>query len=137
MSASIGFATANDLFYDAFARADAVVMAGLWARRLPVFCCHPGAIPLTDRDAIVGSWRQILRHGHPGEIVFVPRRLSLVGGIGVACGIEIVGQGQFACTNMFAEEDGGWRMVHHHAGPVMPAARISVAPVQGGQETRH
>jgi len=38
----------------------------------------------------------------------------------VTCG-ESVGNSLLAATNLFVRENGGWRLVHHHASPVARA----------------
>ena len=38
----------------------------------------------------------------------------------VTC-IEQVGPGQLTCTNIFVLEEDGWKMLNHHAAPVMAA----------------
>lgn len=131
------FELANQRFYQFFARADFDAMSKLWAARLPVSCMHPGAVPLLNRADILNSWRQIFRLGHPGDITFLPQQMTLVGNVGVACGLELVAGAQVACTNLFAEEDGEWRMIHHQGGPVIPADLRRTAPTDGGNVTRH
>jgi hypothetical protein len=138
MSSQSAFEAANDTFYRAFARADFSAMNSLWAESLAVSCCHPGAAPLLGRADILDSWRQIFIHGHPADIRFVPQQMKLVGGIGIACGLEVIGNGQFACTNLYAEENGAWRMIHHQGGPVIPTtSRQGIRPQDPGQATRH
>lgn len=128
----------NDAFYRAFTEGDFPSMQSLWAETLPVFCCHPGWPPILGRDEILASWREILRAGAQLDIVFMPRQMAQVGELGIACGIELLGQNQFACTNVFAQEDGRWRMVHHHAGPLAPATFVQVAsPLDPGRNMRH
>lgn len=138
MPTSISFEAANAAFYRAFARADFDAMRRLWAAKLPVICLHPGAGPLLSRTDILDSWRQIFIHGHPGEISFVPQQMTLIGGIGIACGLEVIGGGQIACTNLFAEEEGEWRMIHHQGGLVIPTnMRQSTRNPESGPVTRH
>jgi hypothetical protein len=60
MNDSDAVLAANLEFYRAFTTRDAEAMDALWARRAPVACVHPGWPPLTDRDAVVESWRQQL-----------------------------------------------------------------------------
>lgn len=132
------FEAANASFYHAFARADFDAMRRLWAVKLAVSCLHPGAAPLLARSEILDSWRQIFIHGHPSDITFVPQQMTRIGGVGIACGLEILAGGQIACTNLFAEEDGEWRMIHHQGGPIVPAnMRQSSRAQENGPVTRH
>lgn len=134
---SSAFEAANSNFYQAFARADFDAMRRLWAAKLPVSCLHPGAAPLLSRVDILNSWRQIFIHGHPSEIVFISKKMSLVGGIGIACGLEMMGSNQMACTNLFAEEDGVWRMIHHQGGPIIPINTRQSGQPGSAPITRH
>jgi hypothetical protein len=132
------FESANTAFYRAFATADFAAMSRLWAESLSVSCCHPGADPLLGRTEILNSWRQIFLHGQPTDIRFIPQQMALTGGIGIACGLEVIGNGRFACTNLFAMEGGVWRMIHHQGGPVMPATmRSGARPADSAPPTRH
>ncbi len=137
MPARLPFEEANIRFYQAFAHADLVAMEGLWAARLPVACLHPGAPPLIDRSSVLNSWRQIFQHGHPGEIQFLPQQVQLVGGVGIVCGLELLPGGQTACTNLFAEEEGAWRMILHQAGPLIPRDENRRRTPETGNVTRH
>jgi hypothetical protein len=138
MQPSHPFETVNIRFYQAFAEADFDAMNRLWAASLPVSCLHPGALPLLGRREILDSWRQILLQGGRIDITFRPQQMSLVGQIGVACGLELLGGGRIACTNLFALEDGDWKIVHHQGGPVIPANRQATAhSPQRGNITRH
>lgn len=132
------FESANNAFYRAFAQADFAAMSRLWAETLAVSCCHPGATPLFGRTDVLKSWRQIFMHGHPANITFVPQQMTMIGGIGLACGLEVIGNGRFACTNLFAQEGSEWRMIHHQGGPILPSAMQSESfPEDSGKATRH
>jgi hypothetical protein len=127
---------ANDAFYTAFAAGDLDAMDALWARRAPVSCIHPGWAALYERDAIMASWRGILASpgGVPGggkrrETAAIrcvrPEAFLLGEAAWVAC-YETLPNGILVATNIFAREDGAWRMVHHHASPA-PAAEIEIS----------
>ena len=106
---------ANEAFYRAFADGDADAMAALWAERLPLACLHPGREALVGREAVLASWRAILEA--PPEIAFRAPRAFDYGASGFVLCWEIVGDSHLIATNVFAQEDGHWRMVHHQAGP--------------------
>ena len=60
---------ANLEFYRAFTTGDAEAMDALWARQAPVACVHPGWPALTDRNAVIESWRGILSNPDSPRIV--------------------------------------------------------------------
>lgn len=132
------FQAANDAFYTAFSSGNVAVMDSLWSDKSAVFCCHPGWPPILNRSDIIASWQEIFSHGAPRDIAFIPLQMSEVGGVGIACGIEILGDARFACTNLFTREGQQWRMVHHHAGPLAPGMLAEVPPkVDPGRNVRH
>jgi len=115
---------ANEAFYTAFADRDAVAMDELWAANLPVACIHPGWEPITGRTEVMASWFAILRDPASPTIRFHDPRAFLFGATAfVICREEIEGQ-HVVSTNIFQREDGRWRIVHHHAGPI--AARLDL-----------
>jgi hypothetical protein len=109
---------ANEAFYRAFADRDLEAMNALWARRLPIACVHPGWGPLTDRNEIMESWRGILSGTGPFDVTCRDPRAFLVGDTAafVVC-FEAINNGFLVATNVFAREDGAWKLVHHQAGP--------------------
>ena len=72
-------------------------MADLWAKSPEVSCLHPGW-NLLRGDDVMESWRRILSN---------PDQLRIVSG-----GAALI------ATNLFVHEDGDWRLLHHHSGPV-------------------
>ena len=121
IDAPIAFATAA--FYQAFLERDLAAMDRLWAQHLPVLCIHPGAAPLATREQILASWHDILtsprapilEHRIEGILHFGEMAL-------VICYEWSRAQPDAAlvATNGFAQENGAYRMVLHHAGPVPP-----------------
>ena len=112
---------ANEAFYRAFAARDFSAMDALWAAEAPVACIHPGWEALVGREAVMESWAAIL--GGPGAPQIrceAPRAFVLGPSAFVICR-EALEAGRLIATNVFAREQGGWRMVHHQAGPASPA----------------
>jgi len=108
---------ANSEFYRAFAERDVDGMAEIWARRGPVSCIHPGWPPIIGREEVMASWRQILGgRGAPAIECLSPEALSCGDAIFVLC-FERVDDAMLAATNIFARENGVWKLVHHQAGP--------------------
>lgn len=109
---------ANLAFYRAFAERDFAAMEQLWARTVPVACTHPGWAPLTDRDDILESWRAILANPDSPRPACHEEEVFLWGEVAmVICAEELPGN-RLTASNLFVKEDGAWRLVHHHAGPV-------------------
>ena len=113
---------ANREFYRAFAEADIDAMTELWSRAYPVACIHPGWGPLLDRDQVIMSWRQILAGGHNGGVRCTNETPYLFDHVAFIVCHEVLDAGVLVATNIFRQEDGDWRMVHHQASPlaVMP-----------------
>jgi ketosteroid isomerase-like protein len=109
---------ANEAFYRAFADRDAVAMDDLWAADLPVGCVHPGWEPVTGRAEVMAAWFAILRDPASPPVRFHEPQVFLYGAAAfVICREEVEGQ-HLVATNIFQREDGRWRIVHHHAGPI-------------------
>jgi ketosteroid isomerase-like protein len=108
---------ANQAFYDAFRDEDIMAMDELWSRNAPVACVHPGWPPLVGREPVMQSWRGILSSGAPPIRAEAPR-VQRLGDVAYVLCYEVVPGGRLVATNVFVREDGAWRMVHHHAGPV-------------------
>lgn len=108
---------ANARFYRAFNDKDAEAMDALWARTLPVACIHPGWSALRDRARVLASWRGILSNPGSPRISFSEPSVHLLGEVAFVICYENVQGGRLLATNIFAREDGAFRMVHHQAGP--------------------
>jgi len=119
---------ANLEFYRAFTMRDAEAMDGLWARRAPVACVHPGWPALADRDAVMESWWGILANPDSPRIACYDERVFLYGDTAlVVCEEELDG-GTLIASNWFVREDGVWRIAHHQAGQLV--ARRSAGRAQ-------
>ncbi len=114
---------AADAFYVAFASKDIDAMDALWAKQQPVLCIHPGWPRLTEREAIIESWRNIL--GNPNQLgpLAYAKQAHVWGSVmGVTC-YEHLGGGEhkeggvILATKAFVMEDGECRLVMHHGSP--------------------
>jgi ketosteroid isomerase-like protein len=109
---------ANLEFYRAFTTRDGAAMEALWARHLPVACTHPGWEPLSGREDVMEAWANILANPDSPHAACHDEEVFLYGDVAfVICEEELPGN-VLTATNVFAKEDGVWRMVHHQAGPV-------------------
>jgi ketosteroid isomerase-like protein len=119
---------ANLEFYRAFTARDFKAMEALWARHLPVACSHPGWQPLTERAAVMASWQAILGNPDSPHAACHDEEAFLYGDVAfVICEEELPGS-RLTATNVFAKEDGRWRLVHHQSGPVFEARRETRRP---------
>lgn len=111
---------ANASFYGAFNSGSYAAMSALWAVRAPVACLHPTSPVLIGRKAVLDSWRQILRGAPTFEMRCDTPVVSFAGDAAFVTCYEGNGNhpAHLAATNVFVLEDGDWRMVHHHAGPL-------------------
>ena len=113
---------ANAAFYAAFQARDVAGMEALWARGLPVAVIHPGWPPVHGRAAVLETWRRILEGSAPPEIACSRAWPYLNGDSAFVICYEKLPGGDLVATNVFAREDGQWRIVHHQAGPTPPPA---------------
>jgi ketosteroid isomerase-like protein len=111
---------ANHEFYRAFSRGDYAAMSELWAQQAPVACLHPGARLLSGRAAVLASFRELLAAAPAWKMVSRDATVHLFPPSAFVTCLEANGDqpAHLAATNIFLLEDGRWRMVHHHAGPL-------------------
>lgn len=104
---------ANEVFYAAFRDGNYPAMADLWAAEAKQCCIHPNWEPLFGREAVLASWRELLRHAPPVECLdsYVVSTQSMAA---VFC-YEKIEETFLAATNVFILEEGRPRMVHHQA----------------------
>jgi ketosteroid isomerase-like protein len=109
---------ANLEFYRAFTERDLEAMERLWAKAAAVACTHPGWGPLNDRAAILESWRGIFANPEAPHVACHDEEVFLWGEVAMVICEEGLPGNTLTASNLFVREDGAWRMVHHHAGPV-------------------
>jgi len=110
---------ANDAFYEAFAASDFPRMSDLWAQETAVMCIHPGWDVLVGRGDVLDSWRGIFGGGG-APIVASRARALITGEVAMVTCLEGAHDEppSLIATNTFVREQGRWKMIHHHAGPV-------------------
>jgi hypothetical protein len=121
---------ANKSFYRAFSAGDPVAMGEIWAKHAPVTCLHPASPVLVGRELVVESWKRILRETPSFELRCDQPVVNVMGEFAIVTCYEANGQqpAHLAATNIFVLEEGSWRMVHHHAGPLSTPIPQSTAP---------
>lgn len=116
---------ANAAFYQAFRDRDLAAMDRVWALRLPVLCVHPGAAPLATREQVLASWHEILANPRSPILEHQVETMLHFGEIALLTCYEwskAQPDAALVATNGFALEDGVYRMILHHAGPVHRSA---------------
>jgi ketosteroid isomerase-like protein len=119
MTESDAVLATNLEFYRAFATQDFAAMERLWSRKAMVLCTHPGWLPLTGREAVMESWRNILGNPEAPNVMCHDDIAFLYGAMAVVLCEEELSSGHLAATNVFIKEDGSWRLVHHQASPIL------------------
>lgn len=107
----------NSAFYDAFAVGDFLAVKDLWSKIHQTSVIHPGSAALHGQKAVMMSWELIFKNSGPHDIKCINEKVYLIGESAYVVCSEIFPEGQLIATNIFVLEDGGWRMVHHQAGP--------------------
>jgi len=108
---------ANASFYEAFNQKDMPGMEAVWAESVPVTCIHPGWMALSGREPVLESWRAILTNPNQPRIMSGRSTVTYQGEIAIVLCRELVAGTPLEVTNVFIEEDGRWRMIHHHSSP--------------------
>ncbi len=109
---------AHRAFYVAFAAGDANAMEACWAAETPIHTAHPWRPSLNGRAEVLASWRMVLEQ--PPPIRCSDESLTRVQDVAVVTCVEHVAGGRLAATNLLVREAAGWKMFHHHAGPLAP-----------------
>jgi ketosteroid isomerase-like protein len=113
---------ANDAFYHAFNEKDIEAMDAVWSASPDVACIHPGWNLLLGREAVIESWRRILTNPGQMRIFTGGETVVFVGEVALVLCRELVGGSPLAATNVFVQENGAWKLLHHHSGPVSAGA---------------
>ena len=120
---------ANNAFYDAFARRDRDAMGRVWSEVAPLVCVHPGWRPVFGRRAVLDSWKRIFAASDkPVDVRTTHASVHKVAGAALVVCFELIGERALVASNTFVEENGGWRLVHHHSTPVSKAPELQVDP---------
>lgn len=106
---------ANAAFYAAFSTSNLAAMDALWSTTRDVAVFHPNWQGIKGRDAVMRSWATILNGAEMADIRPVGAHVILSGKMAmVICEEDLVAIRMIA-TNIFMNEGGTWRIVHHQA----------------------
>ncbi|MGJ4929987.1 nuclear transport factor 2 family protein [Bradyrhizobium sp. HKCCYLS2038] len=118
MSDANDILAANAAFYAAFAAGDFAALAALWADGDGISCIHPGWPAIVGRNAVIGSWRDILSNPARPQIVCAEPHAIVDRDHGHVVCLELVDGAALAAANHFARSGGAWRMVHHQSSAI-------------------
>ena len=113
---------ANESFYEAMVSGNYGSMESLWSTSDDVVVIHPGWPPLHGRSAVMDSWRRILVGDSTREIFCRNARCYLMDKTAFVVCSECFPEGELVATNIFIEEGGSWKIVHHQGGPLQMIA---------------
>lgn len=123
---------ANRRFYDALESLDLAAMAACWSDEPDVACVHPGGEWQRGWDEVREGWEAIMAHTSYIELEVIGPRVRIADPVAwVTCTERVTSAGaagaaaaDAVATNVFVLGREGWRMVVHHASPVIrPAPR--------------
>ncbi|MEM7325050.1 MAG: nuclear transport factor 2 family protein [Actinomycetota bacterium] len=114
---------ANAQFYEALEQADMDLMTRVWVNTPDAVCAHPGRSPLRGWDKVRASWEAILTSGGNPQLIITEEAVTMRGSVAWVTAMEnmISGGHTGAATalNVFEHDGERWRMVVHHAAPVL------------------
>jgi ketosteroid isomerase-like protein len=115
---------ANLRFYEAFEARDLDAMSDCWEHTDRVVCTHPGWRTLHGWGAVSASWFALFA-GSPVQFILTNETVEVAG---AAAWVTVdenlisaeMGGGTVAALNLFLHDGTRWRLVAHHASPVVP-----------------
>ena len=120
---------ANTTFYEAFEAGDIDTMRELWLDSPDTICVHPGAAPLRGKSAIARSWALIMANTPYIQFFLTDVEVSVHGEVATVTCTEnvltgndnpnVFGGASAVATNVFLRTQDGWRLLVHHASPVL------------------
>lgn len=118
----------NAAFYAAINQRNQPHMDALWAREAPVACIHPGWDALEGREEVMRSWKAILSNPRAPHIELSNASPYVYEHTAFVVCVETIDGDSLAATNVFVREGDGWKLVHHHAGPMATRREPSPPP---------
>ncbi len=110
-------------FYSAFNKHDTSAMRDLWWDNLKAYCIHPGGPALQGLASIVESWGNILVAADPPSVSYRTVDETLDGNLAIHIVEESIRPSKSSshppslvlATNIYIRDEGGWKMMAHHA----------------------
>ncbi len=114
---------ANADFYRALETADIDLMTSLWQHSSDVSCAHPGRAALLGWGEVLASWKSIFSFGGNPQIIATEERVVQRGQVGwITLTENMISDGHTGAAtavNIFEHDGQRWRVISHHAGPVL------------------
>ena len=117
---------ANLAFYRAFEALDVAAMERLWAHDDSVSCLHPGWPLCAGWSEVHASWATIFANTGSMRFEVTDERIDVRGDLGWVVCVERIRStapsgeslaGAVLATNVFRNDAGAWKLVHHHGSP--------------------
>ena len=117
---------ANLAFYRAFEALDLPAMERVWAQDESVSCLHPGWPLCAGWDEVRASWATIFANTGTMRFDVGDERIDVRGPLAWVICVERIRStapggeamsGAVIATNVFRDDDGAWKLVHHHGSP--------------------
>jgi len=128
-------------FYAAFAATDVVRMRAVWAATPDCLCIHPAGLPIEGYDSVLASWADILGGARPMRLRCEPISRLEAADTMVSTVYEHFSPpgtepapAPVLATNIYRRVGAEWKMVLHHASPVVTRVQLASRP---GAATRH
>lgn len=119
---------ANTAFYDAFESMSLDRMEAVWAHEDAAYCIHPGGEILRGWPRVRRAWAAVFATTPYMQFIVTNLEVTEHGDVGVVSCVENVLAGEVSdhlhggtavATNVFVRRDGRWRMLAHHASPML------------------
>lgn len=116
MAGSNNVAECNSDFYLAFSTGDIDLMASLWSTTEESTCIHPGGGVIIGHQDILISWQNVL--ANPPDVRFFEIARNSCREFSYFTCIENLGYAKTIATNIYKQEEDGWKIIHHHGAPL-------------------
>jgi SnoaL-like domain len=121
----------NRRFYEALAALDVAQMDAVWLQEDWVECVHPGQELLTGWSEVRKSWERIFANTQRMQVEVSSVLVRIEGSVAwIACTERVTSlfesgfdEALVQATNVFLLRKGAWKMVAHHASPLLGSPR--------------
>lgn len=113
---------AEKAFYQAFEDKNLDAMMAVWLEQGNLCCIHPGGERLQTWAEIRSSWRAIFSSNVNMQIEVLDKKVHLSEEVAIhyvkeQISVADASRGLVLATNIYTKQQGGWKMIAHHASP--------------------